>query len=45
MELKIYSPTEDGFVKEITWNHEEIKDNESNATLPDAQHRKGNALP
>lgn len=25
MELKIYSPTEDGFVKEITWNHEEIK--------------------
>lgn len=25
MELKIYSPSEDGFVKEITWNHEEIK--------------------
>lgn len=25
MELKIYSPTADGFVKEITWNHEEIK--------------------
>lgn len=25
MELKIYSPSEDGFVKEIAWNHEEIK--------------------
>lgn len=25
MELKIYSPSTDGFVKEITWNHEEIK--------------------
>ena len=25
MELEIYSPTKDGFVKEITWNHEEIK--------------------
>lgn len=25
MELKIYSPTEDGFIKEIQWNHEEIK--------------------
>lgn len=25
MELQIYSPTKDGFVKEITWNHEEIK--------------------
>lgn len=25
MELQIYSPTNDGFVKEITWNHEEIK--------------------
>lgn len=25
MELQIYSPTTDGFVKEITWNHEEIK--------------------
>lgn len=25
MELQIYSPTQDGFVKEITWNHEEIK--------------------
>lgn len=25
MELQIYSPSEDGFVKEITWNHEEIK--------------------
>lgn len=25
MELKIFSPSEDGFVKEITWNHEEIK--------------------
>ena len=25
MELKIYSPSKDGFVKEITWNHEEIK--------------------
>ena len=25
MELKIYSPTEDGFVREIRWNHEEIK--------------------
>lgn len=25
MELKIYSPTEDGFVSEIKWNHEEIK--------------------
>lgn len=25
MELEIYSPTKDGFVKEITWNHEAIK--------------------
>ena len=25
MELEIYSPSKDGFVKEITWNHEEIK--------------------
>ena len=25
MELQIYSPTQDGFIKEITWNHEEIK--------------------
>ena len=25
MELKIYNPTEDGFVKAIEWNHEEIK--------------------
>lgn len=25
MELKILSPQEDGFVKEIQWNHEEIK--------------------
>ena len=25
MELKIYSPTEDGFIKAIDWNHEEIK--------------------
>ena len=25
MELKIYNPTEDGFVKKITWNHKEIK--------------------
>lgn len=25
MELKIYSPTEDGFIKAIEWNHEEIK--------------------
>ena len=25
MELEIYSPSADGFVKEITWNHEEIK--------------------
>ena len=25
MELEIYSPTKDGFIKEITWNHEEIK--------------------
>lgn len=25
MELQIYSPSEDGFVKEITWNHEQIK--------------------
>lgn len=25
MELKIYSPDSDGFVKEIRWNHEEIK--------------------
>lgn len=25
MELQIYSPTEDGFIKEISWNHEEIK--------------------
>ena len=25
MELEIYSPSTDGFVKEITWNHEEIK--------------------
>lgn len=25
MELKIFSPTEDGFIKEIKWNHEQIK--------------------
>ena len=25
MELKIYSPSEDGFLKAIEWNHEEIK--------------------
>ena len=25
MELKIYNPTEDGFIKAIEWNHEEIK--------------------
>lgn len=25
MELEIYSPSKDGFVQEITWNHEEIK--------------------
>lgn len=25
MELKIYNPTENGFIKEIEWNHEEIK--------------------
>lgn len=25
MELKIYSPTEDGFIKAIEWNNEEIK--------------------
>lgn len=25
MELKIYSPTEDGFIKAIEWNHAEIK--------------------
>ena len=25
MELEIYSPTKDGFVKLITWNHEQIK--------------------
>ena len=25
MELKIYNPTEDGFIKEIGWNHEELK--------------------
>lgn len=25
MELKIYNPTDDGFVKVIDWNHEEIK--------------------
>lgn len=25
MELKIYNPTEDGFIKAIDWNHEEIK--------------------
>lgn len=25
MELKIYSPTEDGFIKKIEWNNEEIK--------------------
>lgn len=25
MELKIYNPTEDGFVQAIEWNHEEIK--------------------
>lgn len=25
MELQIYSPSEDGFIKEISWNHEEIK--------------------
>lgn len=27
MELKIYSPSEDGFAKKIEWNHEEIKKN------------------
>ena len=25
MELKIYNPSDDGFVKSIEWNHEEIK--------------------
>lgn len=25
MELKIYNPTEDGFIKEIGWNNEELK--------------------
>lgn len=25
MEMKIYSPSEDGFLKEISWNHEEVK--------------------
>lgn len=25
MELQIYSPTAEGFIKEITWNHDEIK--------------------
>lgn len=25
MELEIYSPSADGFVKEITWNHDQIK--------------------
>ena len=25
MELQIYSPTQDGFIKEISWNYEEIK--------------------
>lgn len=25
MELKIYNPTEEGFIKEILWNHTEIK--------------------
>ena len=25
MELKIYSPSEDGFIKSIDWNYEEIK--------------------
>ena len=25
MELEIYSPSKDGFVKEITWNHDQIK--------------------
>lgn len=25
MELEIYSPSKDGFIKEITWNHEQIK--------------------
>ena len=25
MELQIYSPSEDGFIKEISWNYEEIK--------------------
>lgn len=25
MELKIFNPTEDGFIKAIEWNHEEIK--------------------
>ena len=25
MELKIYNPAEDGFIKKIDWNHEEIK--------------------
>lgn len=25
MELKIFSPTDDGFVKSIEWNHEELK--------------------
>lgn len=25
MELEIYSPSEDGYVKEIKWNHEQIK--------------------
>lgn len=25
MELKIYSPAEDGFIKKIEWNYEELK--------------------
>lgn len=37
MELKIYNPTEDGFVKSIEWNHEEIK-NEISAKV---EHYKG----
>lgn len=25
MELKIYNPQEEGFLKEIDWNYEEVK--------------------
>lgn len=34
MELKIYNPSEDGFIKNIEWNYKELKAEISNAIEP-----------